>query len=284
MEERVITLLKEIGLGKTEIDSYLDLLTTKMSTAYETAKRTQQHRSNVYDALKRLQQRGFVTEVVEEGKRFFEAKQPQVIFDYIKQKESEIKDLLPLLESLKTKKTESNPVSVSYGITRARTILYSLMNREQDLLMWGVPSDIFSVFGEAFIKDIEGKRVRRKVLTKIIYFEKFHNIKKVAQQPYMQVKYIKSENPSTIAIVCADLVFLIVLSNPLMIVDMKGQEVADWFRTEFKLLWKNAEKPFLMKDIVVKKATALARKPKKWFKSLRKSLTRAYSIIPLFFI
>src|SRR3989344_5785844 len=116
MEERTKEILTEIGLGKIEVAVYMDLLVNKSSTAAEIAKRAKQHRSNVYDALKHLQQKGFVLEAVEEGKKLFEARGPEIIQSYIQQKSIEIKDVLPFLDSLSRKrKSNPNTISVSYG-------------------------------------------------------------------------------------------------------------------------------------------------------------------------
>src|SRR3989344_1630487 len=182
MEERTKEILTEIGLGKIEVAVYMDLLVNKSSTAAEIAKRAKQHRSNVYDALKHLEQRGFVLEVVEEGKKLFEARGPEIILNYIQQKTLEVKDVLPFLESLtKRRKSNHNTISVSYGINTFRSVLLDIINTNQEFYVWGVPYNVEEL-GEGFLKDWDRQRVKKRVKSKILYTKYFKGIDAVSER------------------------------------------------------------------------------------------------------
>ena len=87
MEERIVDVFRSIGLSKNEIIVFLDLISYKTSSALNISSRTKLHRANVYDALKRLIDKGFVTEVLQNEKRSFRALDFEKIKVYLRQKE-----------------------------------------------------------------------------------------------------------------------------------------------------------------------------------------------------
>lgn len=242
MEEKTREILSDIGLGKIEVSVYLDLLANKSSVASDIAKRTKQHRSNVYDALKHLQQKGFVLEAVEEGKRLFEARNPEIILNYVQQKSLEIKDVLPFLETL-TKRRKSNPntISVSYGITNFRSLLLDIINHNQEFYVWGVPYNVEEL-GEGFIKDWDKQRVKRRVKSKILYTRYFPGMKNI-ERPFQEVRYVESNKSRTGVMIYGYTVLFMVFSKPLMVIEIRSREFARWSMDQFNTLWQSAKKP-----------------------------------------
>tara|TARA_Y100000296_G_scaffold84834_1_gene119224 strand:+ start:10164 stop:10352 length:189 start_codon:yes stop_codon:yes gene_type:complete len=59
-ENKVIGVLESIGFSKNEISIYLDLIRIGKSFAGDISKRTEIHRSNTYDILEKLLEKGIV--------------------------------------------------------------------------------------------------------------------------------------------------------------------------------------------------------------------------------
>lgn len=270
MEKRIGEVLKDIGFGKVEVDTYLDLLRSQKSTAADVAKRTHQHRSNVYDALKRLQQKGFITEIKEQKKTFFESENPEVIFSYLKQKESEVRAILPILERLSRKSSEQDTSSISYGLPRVRAILYELVESEKELLLWGI-SDNMEFLGDAFAQGFLKNRAKKKAKTRILFDGKFESIDTLSKIKYHEIKYLPKYDSKTMAIVSNDIVFMVVFNQPVMIIEMKGDSLVQWYKSQFEMLWKMAHPHSTVKQDVVKKATTLKKKVTKLVKKLQNS-------------
>ncbi len=255
MDERAIDLLKEIGLGKIEVDVYLDLLKARASTATEIAKRIKYHRPNVYDAIRRLEQKGFVNERLEGERRVFEANPPSVIFSYLQQKKSEIQDVLPYLESMTSKKTETETVSVSYGVTKVRESLYDIYKTEHEVIIWGSPKKVEDILGKAFIDEITKERIKKKIPAKILYSGKIQNIKSDLNHGLVQnakgnlkpllkeIRYIDEDTNSATIIISGDKVLILVYLERVMIIEMKGEVISNWFRSQFNFVWEKAKNP-----------------------------------------
>lgn len=260
MDDRAIDLLKEIGLGKIEVDVYLDLLKAKASTATEIAKRIKYHRPNVYDAIRRLEQKGFVNERLEGERRIFEANPPSVIFSYLQQKKSEIQDVLPYLESITSQKNETETVSVSYGITKVRESLYNIYGIEHEVIIWGSPTNIEEILGKAFIDEITKERIKKKIPAKILYNGKIQNMKDDLKHGLVQnikndlkpllkeIRYVDGDDKTATIIISGDRVFILVYLERVMIIEMKGEVIANWFRNQFNLVWKMAKTPANLKQ------------------------------------
>jgi len=268
MDEKVTDVLKEIGLGKVEIDVYIDLLRSKVSTPAEVAKRTHQHRSNVYDALKRLQQKGFITEVIEQNRRFFESKLPDVIFSYLKQKEIELKEILPILEELSKRKPEHETTSTSYGLPRIRAILHNLIENEKEVIFWGISDEIEIFLTHGLMEDLLKQRAKRKKPTKILYNGKSERLNKLSNMKHQKIKYFPKQNHSSMAIISNETVFTVVFNDHVTIIEVNSKAVSQWYRSQFENLWKTAYAPFSLEENVVKKATTFKRKFKRNLKKL----------------
>ncbi len=81
------TILTEIGLSANESKLYLALLEAGISTAGEIAKKSHVHRTNTYDSLQRLVEKGLVNYIERDQTKYYEAAPPKDILRYVKEKE-----------------------------------------------------------------------------------------------------------------------------------------------------------------------------------------------------
>ncbi len=98
-------ILEHIGLTKTEAEIFIKLLETGETTASHLAKEGRMHRRIVYDAMSRLVEKGLVSFMDKDSKRYYLAVKPAKIMDFVGSKISalsdirqEIKKTLPKLE------------------------------------------------------------------------------------------------------------------------------------------------------------------------------------------
>jgi len=266
MDERIINVLKSVGLGKSEIDVYLDLLRSRMSTATEISKRTQQHRSNVYDALERLEQRGFITEVIESNKRFFEAKNPSTIMNYLNQKQSEIKDIIPLLEQITNKGVDSESTRISYGLTRVREIMYNVLELNDEIMIWGASRNMEKIIGEAFLKEIEKERVRKKISARVLFTEEFRELREISKKSRLRARHYNEGESNVVTIICKDTVFMILLNKQISITEIKNEAMAEWWKQQYEIIWKNSDMSTIWNEEVIQKLKSLWRRFKKRLK------------------
>ncbi len=241
MEEKLIELLKSIGLTENEIDVYLDLLKNKSSTAYLVAQRINQHRSSVYGAIRKLQHMGFIVEIQDKNRKLYQTKEYTAIEEYLKQKQTELQEISSYLKNVSNTEMPKGSISVSYGLTRLRAVLSSVFDLKQEILIWILPKDVEAVLGEWFLKEINETALKKEIPVKIICAGQFDTIKDIVKNNLLNVKYI-DEDTNIFTILCSDIVFLIVLANPITVIEMKNGNIAGGFKSRFYIFWEKAEK------------------------------------------
>ena len=79
--------LEEAGLSKNEAKVYLTLLSMGSSTAGIIAEKSRVYRTNVYEALNRLIEKGLVSYIFKGHQKLFQAEDPNKILNILKEKE-----------------------------------------------------------------------------------------------------------------------------------------------------------------------------------------------------
>ena len=85
--------LRKIGLPDGEIKVYSTLLEIGLASVNDIHEKTGMDRRNIYDILNKLIERGFITYVIENNKKQFQAIHPNRIVDYIEEKERDLRKI-----------------------------------------------------------------------------------------------------------------------------------------------------------------------------------------------
>lgn len=241
--EKISEILESIGLNKNEIRIYLDLVKSPPSSALEISKRTNIHRSNTYDSLRKLCEKGFAKEIIQDTKKLFQAIEPEKIKDYIKQKQQEFELILPQLKNFAIAPDNSNAVSISQGAFSAREALTDLLDLNDTILAYGASNAAVETFGQGFLKEFHAKRIKQKIVMKHIYNKSaLDRIRLLNKMKFTEARYL-SEKYSTIAatVVCADTVVFFIFGKPTITITLKNSEIAKAYRGYFDVLWKQSK-------------------------------------------
>ena len=84
--------LSTLGLTETESLVYTALLNEGLSPASKIIRRLQLHRATVYDVLERLAEKGVVSSIIKDGKRYYEASHPEKFIDLIEEEKKALAD------------------------------------------------------------------------------------------------------------------------------------------------------------------------------------------------
>ena len=82
--------LKNLGMTNNEIEIYLTLLNSVELSVNDIGMKSGLHRQVCYDALDRLLEKGFVSYIIKDNKKFFKVLEPEKILDYLDEKKQEI--------------------------------------------------------------------------------------------------------------------------------------------------------------------------------------------------
>lgn len=246
MEDEIDFVLKSIGLNNSEIDVYLDLLKNGISTALEISKRTKIYRPNTYEALRRLNDKGFVKELMVGDRRAFQALEPERIIDYIKQKEQEVNSIIPKIKAFTKTVSQRESIAISKGIFALKDAYFRLLKLNKPIDSYSIPTKAIELMGEGFtkFKDFHKERIKNKIPMRHIYSKNnpqvTHKLNKIK---HMEARHLARKFDHLVSTtVCGDCVIISIFSEPIALIEIKNKEIADSYHKYFEILWNNANK------------------------------------------
>ncbi len=244
MDER---LLQEIGLTKSEINVYLNLLKSGSIKVGELMKKLNLHRSRIYEAINRLTEKGLVSYVIKNNIKFFEATDPDRLLDYIEgqkeklnEKESNIKRIIPELKKQTPSSLPHAEAHVFPGKEGFKTIRKDVLKQKQDLYLIGAVGKEDKNL-KYFFPGFDKLRVKARIKWKILYDAETRG-KKITKLPLMETKFLPKEysSPAVINIYADRVVNVLWKSNIPTCFMIINKDIADSYRKWFELLWKSA--------------------------------------------
>jgi len=238
------TLIKA-GLTENESNIYMTLLELGEAIASDIAKKTEISRPHVYDSINRLIEKGLVSYVIKNSKRYFKAANPKELINYLEEekekisnKQKDIKQILPSLIKIHQEKKSKTSVEVYEGKEGLKTVLMDIVNYSQDFVAFGAThkfEKVLPVFSKIFVK----RRQQKNVKAKIVVVEGESPIKTSLNE----YRWIPKEYslPSSTIIYGNKTANLLWSDEPLGII-IKNKEIADSYMSYFKLLWKIGKK------------------------------------------
>ncbi|MBD3354957.1 hypothetical protein GF361_03150 [Candidatus Woesearchaeota archaeon] len=245
--------LSEIGLTKSEIAVYFALLEIGSSTTGPIIKKAKIASGKAYLILDKLIEKGLVTYAIKSGVKYYQAKDPERLLDYLKEKEIQLKKkekqletVIPKLKS-QYKEIAYKPVAeVFEGVKGFKTLLeeeLKQLKRGDTINLTGVPKTALEKF-QGYLLYWNKKRIKAGIKMKIIYN---HDCKRLARKrdkmPLTEVKYMKEslETPAWTAVFKDYVTIKNVQATPVCFL-IKNKETADSYKKYFNMLWKIATK------------------------------------------
>lgn len=239
-------ILKEIGLTETEIKIYLALLSLGATSAGKIFDETVVHRKNLYDALNKLISKGLVTYVKENKIKFFQAKNPENILNYIEEQKSKIEEkkneIRKLIPELKEKFNSLAPeieAEIYRGEEGIKTILKECLNYKE-ILFIGATGDVENRL-PYFWPQYNKKREKLKCKWKLLLIHEAKN-KPLTKSKYYEYKVLpKILSGLNVIYIYGDHVANVLwLEKPLAFVT-KHKALANNYRKYFDYLWRNVK-------------------------------------------
>jgi len=234
--------LQEFGLSNTESKIYLALLELGKSKAGEITKKSAVNRTNVYDALERLIEKGLVSYVSENNKKVFEAVNPERLHEILKDKQEKLKKTIEELENRYNKKQKQEDAFVFRGKNGIKSIFEDILNEKKELFVYGAESKFKEMF-PFYQKHWNDERTRLKINVKMIYNKKVKEEKKKEHLKLLKMKFLPEsyDFPSNILIYGNKVITIVWLEEPFGFM-IKSEEAVKSNMNFFNLLWKIAKK------------------------------------------
>lgn len=236
--------LASLGLTKNEVEIYLTLLNANELSVNEIGTKSGLHRQVCYDALDRLLEKGFVSYIVKDSKKFYKALSPDKILTYLDNKKDEVNSILPQLKGLYVTENEETDVEVIKGKMVIRTIyndiIKSLKEQGGEMLAMGIEETKFIEFDDIAIKQYINRMKKLKLKERLLARETAEIFYEGPQSEYRLLPdELFNPNPTHIY---GDKIAIIVWGNPVFGIIIRSRQIADANRKYFQILWKIAKK------------------------------------------
>jgi len=232
-------ILDEAGLSKRETEIYLALLRAGSSLVSRIAKDTGLHRSNIYDVLEQLQEKGLVSFVVRNNIKYYKAEPAERILRYLEERSERVKQALPELKRIQNSQKEETEVKVFKGKEGYKTVLNEMLKDGKDYLWFGGCQEINEVFPLEliqFLKKAEKIEIKGKMLER-----------EDAKFPVGKNEIVRLISKEFISLssnaVWGNKTAIFIATPPFHIILIENKEIADSNRKVFEFLWKMAKKP-----------------------------------------
>jgi sugar-specific transcriptional regulator TrmB len=235
--------LQDIGLNKNEAKIYIALTEIGQTTIGDIAKKSKVHRTNVYDAIENLVNKGLVSLILKDNIRYYQPTDPDNLMNMIQEKEEKVKNLLPQLRMLQGLSNDKSEASIQEGLEATRRALDSLLVYKSEILVMGAPSHVDQLLGP-FLANFHKRRVEMKIVMKhLSNTDAQDRIKYLKTLKYTPVRVLPSAYNSPVAtiIVGEEVKFIQFIENP-VIITIKNKNMVDGYRKYFYYLWKDAKK------------------------------------------
>ena len=226
--------LQHIGLTNTESKIYLMLLDLGKAQAGILARKTGIHRRSIYDALDRLIEKGLVSYIVENDKRFYLPTDPKRIQEIINNQKQQIDLLLPSLQARFEEKKSRQQTFFYRGKEGIKTIFEDQIAEGREVYIIGASHDAKELL-RFYIPHYTNNRIKKKIKLVALYAGSRHK----SPVPLAEVRYLPDSFASPVSTnIYGEKVAIIVWSREPVAILMKDKEISGTYRKYFELLWK----------------------------------------------
>lgn len=228
--------LKEIGLSDSEIKIYTALLRLGEATVVEISKDSGLHRTNIYDSLEQLKEKGLVSFLYKENKQYFRAISPDRLLDYLKEREESITKIIPDLKNLQSKVPEKITVEIFKGKQGLKSTLKEILAKKEEVIGYSVAGQLreyLPEFAEYYFREQE----KNRIFHRFIYTAGVMKPSKYYIARYLPKEYVGT----TISICCSDIILNIIWEPEIVTIKIKSKQLVEDYKKHFRLLWKIAK-------------------------------------------
>jgi sugar-specific transcriptional regulator TrmB len=237
--------LENLGLAKNEAKIYETLVIEGESSIGRIAEKSQVHRRNVYDSIQRMVEKGLVFEIIEKKENRYQAVDPKKLSEILEEKQVALQKVLPSLERLFQTNPPTESVYIYRGLEGWKNYMRDILRvGEDDYIMgakgvWG--DEKIKSFTDRFSESAKKKGIRFQMLFDNDARERTKPVAAILGADYKLLPE-GYETSSCFEVFGDHVVFIAnckggVLREDLSLTVIINQQIADSFRTWFKLIW-----------------------------------------------
>lgn len=228
--------LTQLGLTEAEAIIYSSVLKIGICTVKEIAKDAGFHRTNIYDVLEQLKEKGLITYFKEGKVTKYQVIDPNNLYAYLNEKKDLLDKIFPDIQKLHSQKSEQIQVEIYKGSEGMKSAWRDILKESKPVYGFGVKGqlrDKLPVFAQQWTRDFNAKKMRYYA----IYTEK--NPPAIKRS---EIRYVSPELSGPVAtMIYGDKININIWEPNLVAVVIKSELVAHMYKKHFDLLWKIAK-------------------------------------------
>lgn len=242
--------LERIGLSRNEAKAYEALVNIGTSSIEKVALEAGVHRRNVYDSVEKLLKKGLATEEFVSGRRYVRAVNPARLLDIARERESEIRGILPDLEKRFAGKLPEEEAVIYRGVEGFKNYLNDILEENETVYFIGAKGFWADERLKYFIPKFDRQRIKQGIHFRHIFdYEVKSRVKEILKLRMNEFKFLPREYSSSTAIdIFGDRVVCFygvspghLGENPVQFT-VKSRKIADGYRTFFDFMWNQLGK------------------------------------------
>lgn len=164
-----LEILQQFGLEVKEAKVYLAVLELSKGTVQGIARKAGLERTGTYYIVESLMKKGLLTLTTHTKKKYFLAENPQKLLTVIKEREQNLQEILPELQSLYNTLPQKPRIRFFEGEEGIKTIYKEIIYPQKEILCYASSSHIYQIlpdFFPNFIQSLLAKKIKMREIVK----------------------------------------------------------------------------------------------------------------------
>lgn len=235
--EKIQQTLEKIGFSPNEIKVYLTLNKNGSTKAGKIAKLAKIDRSSAYNALKTLQEKGFISYVNIGLVKWFQATGPKRLLDYVKEQEKDVQLILPQLQEMHKAKKVEGQVRLFKGDKGIKTVFLDIIRTGEDNYVFGSEGQ-FSKRMPEFAHKFKLLKKQAKIRTRLLC----RKGRKEIDINTIDHRYLPNiAESSAVTDIYGDKIAIVIWTDEPEAIVIENHEAAKAYKSYFDFMWKHSK-------------------------------------------
>lgn len=236
--------LETIGFSEKEQKIYLYLLKEGPSSQQKIADKTGILRQTIYEQMKKMSLKGQITISIKGKRKIYSALEPKLLLNQMKEKEEELKKIIPKLEQLSQPSEEVLTSQTFIGIKGLKN-LFNLTLESKTEILWIANQKIHNkIFNKYFWDNYAQKRKEKKINIKLLIEPRLKNFWETNKQLLRETRKheLVKELKTSIIIFDNKTIIYSQKKDEMTGILIENKEITNFFKKIFEDYWFKAKK------------------------------------------
>jgi sugar-specific transcriptional regulator TrmB len=232
--------LKKIGLHESDIGVYMYLLENGLSYPAQISKGTEVSRTNTYNVLRRLEEKGLIEKQKKRNKKAYLAKNPESLFRTIERKKERAEKILPNLKAMYNKKKNKPTIRFYDGVEQVKDLFEQCLEADE-IFAIGSTNNMHNLDPDFFDRWLRKLKEENIIINDVLTYASKEStedqikeeLSKLHDVTYLPKKY---EDVPTDILIWGDNIGVIHYDKPVFGTIITNEKLAQTFKILFKTL------------------------------------------------